>query len=318
MNAGDTFAGPESLRLMLRGAPPDAGVVTSSHFYVTTDGIEQVHKVGEFEALWKQLVAGRLPANWIPSMPCHQATLVRRELLARYRFDLRYKIAADHELLYRLRSGGVRFHLSPIVAARYYGGGYSAANPALCVREWNRATRQHSMRKKAVDRFFLKMESAAVFSSPAAHAGLVRFALRHPRMFCGEIVKRTADAMKRQISKWQQGGVQIELGTQYTPWPAGPAADVVLDRPISGLVKFKLRYSSDMAPALASKVVMKIGDRAVKMPVAKRKPNFMIYLFKPAAALSLRYDGPLEAGKTVSAIFQEHIFPIRISIRRLL
>ncbi len=63
---------------------------------------------------------------------CHQSAFVRKEIMRRYKFDIRYKIIADHDLFYRLRKDGLKFIHIPIIVSVYNAQyGLSATNPLL-------------------------------------------------------------------------------------------------------------------------------------------------------------------------------------------
>lgn len=66
-----------------------------------------------------------------PTMPfCHQSSFIRTVLMQKYKYDLSYKIIADHDLFHRLRKNNVLFKYIPEVVARYNGQyGLSATNP---------------------------------------------------------------------------------------------------------------------------------------------------------------------------------------------
>lgn len=68
-----------------------------------------------------------------PVMPfCHQSCFVRTELMRKYKFDLSYRITADHDLFYRLNNDRVKYQYVECVVARYNGQyGLSATNPLM-------------------------------------------------------------------------------------------------------------------------------------------------------------------------------------------
>lgn len=69
--------------------------------------------------------------NSNPTMPfCHQSSFIRTELMRKYRYDLHYKIIADHDLFYRLRRDRVVFQHFPVTISRYNAQyGLSATHP---------------------------------------------------------------------------------------------------------------------------------------------------------------------------------------------
>ncbi|MGJ8633863.1 MAG: glycosyltransferase [Luteolibacter sp.] len=136
MNAGDQFCNKGSLRLLVEGAPDNADFIYGHHIYLTADGIEEVHRAGDFTAISKGLKDGELPQNWLGKVPGHQVTLTRTKLLQEHRFDTDFKIAADHELLCRMAKQGGKFHNANVIAAVYVAGGLSSRNLLRCILEW--------------------------------------------------------------------------------------------------------------------------------------------------------------------------------------
>src|SRR5262249_51349866 len=86
---------------------------------------------------------GDLWYDWLAGIPGHQTTAVRRELLTRLRFDINYRIAADHDLLFRARAQHAKFFNCDEVVAVYASGGTSAQNYALCKLELLDIARSH-------------------------------------------------------------------------------------------------------------------------------------------------------------------------------
>lgn len=118
MNAGDAFYSPSCLmEFFTKGVEEDAGVIYGDTF--------QMFDFGSGIAT----EADYLKDNTV--MPfCHQSCFVRRELMTEFKFDLSYRIIADHDLFYRLRKSAVRFQYIPVVIARYNGQyGLSATHP---------------------------------------------------------------------------------------------------------------------------------------------------------------------------------------------
>ena len=136
MNAGDLFVSDDALRRMFAHLPADADVVHGHHIYRREDDVEELHRSAEFDNTWSRLQRGHLWFDWLTGIPCHQATAVRRDLLTRLRFNPRYQIAADHDLMFRARAEGARFFNCDEVIAIYVGGGLSAQKYERCRWEW--------------------------------------------------------------------------------------------------------------------------------------------------------------------------------------
>jgi GT2 family glycosyltransferase len=157
MNAGDAFRTSDALGLALDGAPEDADVVFGHHVYRRLDGLEELHPAAAFEETWALLRRGEVGWRWLSRVPGHQATLTRAALLRRHPYDLDLRIAADHDLLYRLARAGARFHHANTVVATYAGGGLSWRNQERCFEEWRQVALRHTERPEAVERAFAAM-----------------------------------------------------------------------------------------------------------------------------------------------------------------
>jgi len=118
LNAGDSFYHEEVLKtLFSKKIPENAGVIYGNTLeeyafgerFITEDSMNESNRVMPF---------------------CHQSSFVRSKLMREFRFDLQYKIVADHDLFYRLRKNNINFEHYPIVVARYNGQyGISATHP---------------------------------------------------------------------------------------------------------------------------------------------------------------------------------------------
>ncbi len=165
MNAGDSFASDDALQRMFARVPEDAEVVYGHHIYRRDDGSEELSRAADFEMTWSRLQRGQLWFDWLGGIPGHQATAVRRDLLARLRFDTNYRIAADHDLLFRARAQGARFFNSDEVVAIYVAGGLSSRQQEVCWKEWAKIARSHGD-AQAADVFYAHFE--AVNAAPAS------------------------------------------------------------------------------------------------------------------------------------------------------
>lgn len=137
MNAGDWFAGPDAVSRAFRDVPADADFVIGHHIYRVGDEDEQLHRAADFDVTWDRLRGpAALDAQWLESIPGHQATFTRTALLRKHRYDCRYRIAADHEFLYRMKAGGARFFHSLETISVYAAGGLSERNRLRLFDEW--------------------------------------------------------------------------------------------------------------------------------------------------------------------------------------
>jgi glycosyltransferase involved in cell wall biosynthesis len=172
MNAGDSFVSEDALRRMFAHLPADADVVHGHHIYRQDDGSEALRNSAEFDMTWSRLQRGDLWFDWLSGIPCHQATAVRRDLLTEMRFDPRYRIAADHDLMFKVRAEGARFFNCDEVIAIYVGGGLSARQYATCRREWAEIARAYGD-VPAADRFYAHLEEVStVAATPDPEQGI--------------------------------------------------------------------------------------------------------------------------------------------------
>lgn len=177
MNAGDSFAGEDALRRMFARVPTDAEVVYGHHIRRNEDRAEELHRAAEFETTWTRLQRGNLWFDWRAGIPHHQATAIRRDLLARLPFDTSYRIAADHDLLFRARAQGARFFNCDEIVAIHAARGLSEEQSERCRKEWARVARSHG-NAAAADAFYARLDAVrAAPSAPNQLARLGRLAL---------------------------------------------------------------------------------------------------------------------------------------------
>ncbi|MGB8277878.1 MAG: glycosyltransferase [Methylovirgula sp.] len=155
MNVGDLFASPMALANAMEDVSernvPD--FIIGHHIYIAKDGIEEFHKAAHFDDTWRIMREGPYSWQWLSGVPCHQATLIRTTLLRDNAYDLSWRIAADHEFMYRMRAKGASFHHCDTTLAIYFGGGLSSQNESLCHKEWWGLARTYGDKRKA-DRWF--------------------------------------------------------------------------------------------------------------------------------------------------------------------
>jgi Glycosyl transferase family 2/Glycosyl transferases group 1 len=136
MNAGDWFVGDDAVSRCFRNVPDDVNFVVGHNVYRTCDGIEHWHQAADFEETWSRLRAGTVDGLWLRAIPGHQATFTRIEMLRKHRYDVRFRFAADHEFMFRMRCGGAKFYHSLETVAVYVAGGLSFQNMRRTADEW--------------------------------------------------------------------------------------------------------------------------------------------------------------------------------------
>jgi len=177
INAGDYFHLPTALEVAMhnvfggpgawlgRRALPD--FVIGDHVYRHDTGVSALHKSADFADTWAQLQTGKFRTGWWTGIPCHQATLTRRALLAEVGYDLSFDITADHNFMFTMKARGASFVHCHAVIATYVGGGMSAKRALQCIRESFRVSRSNTQAQKAVEKLYLHLfGERAILANP--------------------------------------------------------------------------------------------------------------------------------------------------------
>lgn len=106
MNCGDRFASTEVLKLFTKRY--DADILYGDAIIQYTN-FETTFKKYPLDTMWKH------------SPFCHQACFIKTSLMKKYKYKLKYKIGADHEIFYRAYIEGKRFHELPITICYFDG-----------------------------------------------------------------------------------------------------------------------------------------------------------------------------------------------------
>lgn len=99
MNCGDRFASPDVLELFAKEYDADILYGDAVIQYTNFDATFRKHPL---HTMWKH------------SPFCHQACFVKTSLMKEYKYNLKYKIGADHDIFYRAYMEGKRFVSLPI------------------------------------------------------------------------------------------------------------------------------------------------------------------------------------------------------------
>lgn len=124
MNAGDRFYADDTLsQFFSHDVNPLSGVV----FGNTCQMFDFGKGIARYEDYMKDN----------PVMPfCHQSCFVKADLVRKYKFDMSYRIIADHDLFYRLHTDNVKYQYIDVVVACYNGQyGLSATHPLTLRKE---------------------------------------------------------------------------------------------------------------------------------------------------------------------------------------
>jgi len=123
MNAGDLFYRDDVVTNIFGSGKVTADVLYGNHQIVYDVKHVKVKKAGDINNLWKGM------------MFCHQSLFVRTTLMKNHNFNMRYKIAADFEVLYTLFLNGRDFRNTGIIIASVPASGLSGDNTLQTVKE---------------------------------------------------------------------------------------------------------------------------------------------------------------------------------------
>jgi len=136
LNAGDAFASTDVLDRALPMLRPDVDLVFGSVLIRNASG-------------GARKVAARPRAR--TGMPgCHQATLVRGDVMRRLRFDASYRVGADFDFFLRATQEARRLAFLPDALAEVAPEGYSARNEQLLQEDYRRAIERHIGKPQAM------------------------------------------------------------------------------------------------------------------------------------------------------------------------
>lgn len=172
LNAGDTLYSGDTIADMFARIDSDPDIFYGDHIYV--DGrLEIIQRSSDFSCLRNDLRVGSIDYRWHSRIPGHQATFTRASLLKEMKYNPRYSICADHDLLLRAHDGGARMQYVDEIVAHYFAGGFSGAQGAKIHREWAHAYRSRSLRPTQVDKFIFGSASASPFDMYTSYSGYV-------------------------------------------------------------------------------------------------------------------------------------------------
>jgi glycosyltransferase involved in cell wall biosynthesis len=209
MSAGDWYIGEEAVSRAIRNVPPDTDFIIGHHIYRLLDGTEGLRKANSFETTWRCLTMGKLSYAWLSGIPCHQATLTRTQTLREHKYDTRFRIAADHEFMYRLRCNGARFYHCDTVISLHSSGGFSARNQLRCLDEWIAIANKYGP-VGAAEGFFGPARTALVsadnWGAPLAHL-VVRAEL--------EALRARAHAAEERAERYRAEADALQASTSW-------------------------------------------------------------------------------------------------------
>jgi FkbM family methyltransferase len=138
-NSGDEFLHDGVIDEMTEDVGHDDGIafILGAHIYKDLEsGTKNLYRPLSYKIIDEKLKSGSVDWSLISGIPCHQATITRRELLLKYPYDLGYKIAADHDFYYKMIAKGYKNVIKNTIILNYESGGYSSINKDACWSEW--------------------------------------------------------------------------------------------------------------------------------------------------------------------------------------
>ncbi len=115
MNAGDSFVNNDVVTDLFSQANDTADVIYGDNI-MEYPGAKIYNK-------------GRIFSKNDINMPfCHQSVIVKGSLAKKYPFDLKYKVASDYNMFYKLYKSGKSFQYIPVAVSNYNMDGFSQYN----------------------------------------------------------------------------------------------------------------------------------------------------------------------------------------------
>ena len=178
MNAGDSFNDPDVVKDVFTAVPSQTDFIYGHHLYVLPGRPPQRVEAADFDQLWREMKAADFSLRWLRGIPCHQSQFIKTRRLKADKFDLSFKIAADHNFMFSLYAATPYFFNTRRVIAVYNGGGMSQNNHIRCLREQWRIIKKYQ-KSLRTDIFFL---------------GVIKLVLKARRNIPGKII-RTIDVV---------------------------------------------------------------------------------------------------------------------------
>ncbi|MFA5880224.1 MAG: glycosyltransferase family 2 protein [Candidatus Margulisiibacteriota bacterium] len=124
MNSQDVFFEPSTILDIFSKDHANYDVLYGNVGIKYPNGFSRIAKPRDFADLWQGMICS------------HQAIFARTELLKEYPFDLNYKLAADFDLIYKLKQRNKRFLYFDQVIAIISSGGVSDDDRVRAVKEY--------------------------------------------------------------------------------------------------------------------------------------------------------------------------------------
>ncbi len=123
MNAGDTFYDKDVITTVFSGDYGDADFIYG-HTYFLSGDFRGVVKAWDFDILWKTMIF------------THQSVFTRRKILEGHRFNTKYKVCADYDLIFTSYVKGCKFANSDTVISVIDPGMSEVNRARMAVEKW--------------------------------------------------------------------------------------------------------------------------------------------------------------------------------------
>ncbi|MCX5699120.1 MAG: glycosyltransferase family 2 protein [Candidatus Omnitrophica bacterium] len=125
MNAGDVFYNSNSVSLLTKYFREDA-VLIYGDVRISYDDFERTQYAKSFSRLWRGASC------------CHQSVFIKKQILAKLKFNLEYNLAADYELLCRVYLGGYQVSKVDVIISKVINGGQADIKRIEVLREFQK------------------------------------------------------------------------------------------------------------------------------------------------------------------------------------
>ncbi len=129
MNAGDCFAAPDVVAAVFAQNFGDADFIYGHTHFLSGD-FTGVVKAWDFDILWKTMIF------------THQSSFTRSALLKKRRFNAKFKICGDYDVIYNAYVSGSKFHNSDIVISILSFGVSEINRAKMAIEKWQ-VVRRH-------------------------------------------------------------------------------------------------------------------------------------------------------------------------------
>lgn len=130
MNSRDLFFDPDVINEIFNYNQADYDVIYGNVLINYPNGFLRLAKPRSLSALWQGMICS------------HQAVFGRSELLRKMPFDLKYKLAADFDLLYKLKQANHKFLYVDLTIAKASSDGVSDQARIRAIKEYYQIVRK--------------------------------------------------------------------------------------------------------------------------------------------------------------------------------